>query len=416
MKRLLFAFCLVCLAACKHDYPEFIDLEKYSPTESKRGFTVIRESNLDLSDRSLWGENWNSEVKVKASSTNLILSVSGILSSVLSNSVHQVVGTYLSTDLHGNPITVSGKIVYPTKRAIKNMMVVSHYTIGANSECPSEGFSFESLYAALGYAVVIADYIGFGVTVNEIHPYLQADVCAANVIDMALVARPFLEERGLKPQSDEIILLGYSQGGANTLHVQRLLETYPKYMGQFKIKKNYAGSGPYDIARTYDFSVKKDVTGIPCAIPMIIQGMSIGMEKPLNMSYFFREPLLSNYEDWLNSKKYTVLQISTKIGSNKLSEILTKDATDKSKTETARFYKELINNSIPKTYLPDAPLYMFHSQDDQTVPFINSQLMENQFRDSELYGAAEVEYDFDHYGNHQQGAMKFILKVAKILD
>jgi len=140
--------------------------------------------------------------------------------------------------------------------------------------------------------------------------------------------------------------------------------------------------------------------------------MSIGMTKSLEMNWFFREPLLSHYDEWLNSKKYTVAQISSLIGSKKLSTILTTNARDKSKSETKRFYNELLDNSIPTTYVPQAPLFMFHSEDDQTVPFINSQLLQRQFR----YADTDIEYDFGHYGNHQQGALKFILKVLKKLD
>lgn len=415
MKR-YFAISLLCLLSlngCRHDIPEYFDLDTGKEIES--GFTVLKEGNLDLNDMSLYrpfAEAVEEESSTRATYSNLIGSVSGILSTLMSNTVHQVVGTYESIDINGDPITVSGKIIYPTQGKVKNLLIVSHYTIGSNNECPSESFSFESLYAGQGYAVIIADYIGFGVTVAEIHPYLQAHTTASNVIDMAIVARDFLKNRNIVPDNDSVILVGYSQGGATTMHVQRMMENDLKYTGEFKIKKNYAGSGPYNIAKTYDYSIKRDVTGIPSAVPMIIQGMSIGMAKPLDMNYFFNEPLRSNYDEWLNSKKYTVLQINTLIGSNRLSEILTPNAQDRTKAETARFYQELIQNSIPEDFIPEAPVYMFHSEDDTTVPFVNSQILQKQFRGYDQ----NVEYDFDHYGNHQQGALKFILKVAKLLD
>jgi len=413
MKRyLLFLIAALTLAGCVHDKPDYVDLET-GKVSDRSGFNVYRTSDLDLKDMSLYEKFEEMDGDgTRATYSNLISSVSGILSTALSSKVHQVVGSYVSTDLHGGPITLSGKIIYPKKGSIKNMIVVSHYTIGANFECPSESFSFESIYAAFGYAVVIPDYIGFGLTRDEIHPYLQANTTATNVVDMAIVARNYLEQSGHKPENDSIILVGYSQGGATTMHVQRLMETDSRYDGMFKIKKNYAGSGPYNVAKTYDFSVKQDVTGIPTAVPMIIQGMSIGMTKPLDMSYFFREPLLSHYQEWLNSKEFTIAQINTLIGSNKLSEILTTDAQDRKKPETARFYRELVVNSIPDDWIPEADLYMFHSEDDRTVPFVNSQLIQKQIRNYKT----NVEYDFAHYGNHQQGCLKFILKVAGLLD
>jgi len=416
---------MLLLAGCTHDVPEDIDLSKYQQSTGTKAFTVLSEDDLDAQE-----VEWNcydfGDITegdgTKATYTNLVNFATGFLSSMVTPKVHQVRGSYVSTDINGDPITVSGKIFYPKSGNVRNVIIASHYTIGSNAECPSESYSFEGIYAAFGYAVIVADYIGFGITADVIHPYLQANTCAGNVLDMAVAAIPFLKERGLKIEDESVILLGYSQGGATTLHVQRLLEeTGSPYYGTFKIKKNYCGAGPYDIGLTYDYCVRNDVTSIPCAIPMIVQGMSIGMPKPLDMNYFFQEPLKSNYKDWLNSKKYTVLQISTLIGSNKLTRILTNNARDKSKAETARFYLELKANSIPSTYFPKAPLFMFHSEDDTTVPFVNSQVIQRQIRtrinQSAQLGAydPDIEYDFGHYGNHQAGATKFFLKVLGML-
>ena len=342
---------------------------------------------------------------------------------VIGEKVHQVAVTYKSVDVNGDSIDVSGKVFYPKDGKIRNVILASHYTIGADREAPSQTYSFEGIYAAYGYCVVAADYIGFGVSRDKVHPYLQAETCGRNVIDIARVGMTMIADRGLQLQSDEIILFGYSQGGACTMHVLRMLETYPEYANEFKIKQVYAGAGPYDVARTYDFCVKQDETGIPCAVPMIIQGMSLGMSPKLDMAYFFKEPLLSNYEEWLNSKKYTTNEINQKIGSNYLHDILTENAMDREKEETARFYQELLENSIPENFKPKAPLHMFHSMDDQTVPFVNSQLLQRQFRSLSDAGElttggddpVNVSYDFGHYGSHMRGAVVFIYKTAQKL-
>ena len=422
MKKIVFAIAAVVLfaAGCTHDVPEVVSLIPYQDNLD-RPFTVLSESDIDAENVS-WNTYDFEDDGTKATYTNAVNFATGLLSTCVSRYVHQVVGKYVSRDLDGNPVEVSGKIFYPKSGNIRNVIIASHYTIGSNAECPSESYSFEGIYAAFGYAVIVADYLGFGITSDMIHPYLQANTTAGNVLDMALAAVPFLKDRGLKIEDDEVILLGYSQGGATTLHVQRLLETDTDYKDKFKIKKTYCGAGPYDIGMTYDYCIKKDVTGIHCAVPMIIQGMSIGMTKPLDMDYFFQEPLRSNYKDWLNSKKYTVAQMSALIGSNRLSEILTENGRDKSRTETARFYLELKANSIPSDYFPKAPLFMFHSEDDSTVPFVNSQIIQRQIRTRiaqspefmEEY-SPDVEYDFGHYGNHQAGATKFFSKVLSML-
>ncbi len=352
----------------------------------------------------------------KATSVPLTSMFLRLFETALWRNIHQVSGTYWSTDLEGNPIQISGKLMYPKDGKIKNLIIVSHYTIGAQEESPSESFNPEGLFATMGYAVAIADYIGYGVTADKVHPYLQSRTTAMNVIDMGLAARALLQKRGLKCASDSIILCGYSQGGATTMYVQYLIENELNIL--LPIKKNYAGSGPYDIARTYDYSVKKDITGIPAAIPLIIQGMVLGMDNPIEMSYFFKDKLLNNYDDWLNSKKYTIKQINTLIGTNSLKELLTPNAIDKTKPETLRFYRELQNNRIPEYFLPNAPVYMFHSEEDDTVPFLNSQILQKQFRDLGFLTSSpiNIEYDFGMYGPHTKGAIKFIFKVAGQLE
>ncbi len=413
-------FVLLAATACSTRVPEYVDFSCYRNQSAR--FVPMSEQTSDIRDEAPW-DNVDTTLPVlgddTASGTDVCRTSPLTVTDVARNlvecfyqyKVHQVAGTYPSIDIHGDSITVSGKFFYPEKGAIKNLIIVSHYTIGANHEAPSETFSFEGMYAAMGYGVVVADYIGYGVTVDSVHPYLQADVTAHNVIDMAIAVRPFIAERGLKVESDSVYLLGYSQGGATTLHVQRVMESVPYYQKEFHIKKVYCGAGPYDIAQTYDLLLKQDKTGIPCAVPLIVQGMSLGLDKPLEMSFFFKEPLLTNYKEWINSKKYTVNQMSTLIGVNRLSQIITDSATNRSYRETARFYVELQNNSIPSNFVPQAPLYMFHSQDDETVPFLNSQLMQRQFRDK----ATNVTYDFGHYGTHMRGCVTFLQKVAKDL-
>ncbi len=415
-KTLLFALVIFSLSACIQNTPEYVDFSQYKGQNNR--FIPFRETISDIREEEPWNNiedyaiNNDTSTVVRYTSPRTVTDVArGLLEAMLTYKVHQVAGTYRSVDVHGDSLTVSGKFFYPENGVIKNIMIVSHYTIGANREAPSETFSIEGLYAGMGYGVLMADYIGYGVTVDSVHPYLQAETTAHNVIDMALAVRPFIAERGLKVQSDSVILLGYSQGGAATLHVMRELENSKTYKNLFAIKKVYAGAGPYDIAQTYDYCVKIDKTGIPCAVPLIIQGMSLGMDKPLDMAFFFKEPLLSNYSIWINSKQYTVNQMSQLIGVTRLSDILTANGTDRTKRETARFYAELASNSIPKDFVPKAPLYMFHSEDDETVPFINSQLMQRQFREKN----SAVEYNFGHYGTHMKGALTFLKAVAKDL-
>ena len=286
------------------------------------------------------------------------------------------------------------------------MIIVSHYTIGANYEAPSETFPMEGIWAAKGYIVVVADYIGFGITKERIHPYLHIKSTAQSVVDMALAAKPYLKKIGKEPESEEVILAGYSQGGATTVGVMDMIQD--DYSNEFPIKKVYAGGGPYDLAATYDISMEWDQTGIPCAIPMIVQGINAGENLGLDMSAFFQPKLLENYNEWINSKKYTVKEINTMIGASSLHEIMTEEGRNKHSWETALLYQALLSNSVLR-FTPRAPMYIFHSTQDKTVPFVNALKAEEWFK------GMNVHYDFGEYGKHGMGAVRFIINVYKDL-
>ncbi len=405
----------VTLGACKQppiefaDFDAFVDFDDFMPVK-------VQETDVLMPDGSL-----NPEISImenpaidpdvpegmqRIASTTSAAMASDILGTLNCNKVKQIAGTYTGHDVDGSPLTLSGKVVVPSSGEVKNIIVVSHYTIGAAHEAPSECFPFEGTLAAKGYAVVIADYIGYGVTSHMIHPYLHARSTSRSVVDFVRAVRPYLEHIGKKPKHDELILMGYSQGGATTLAVMRMMEN--DFEGEFKIKKVYAGAGPYDLNATFDISMEQNKTGIPCAIPMIVQGISLGERLNLDMADFFQPALLASYEELINSKKYTVRDINRKINANKLSDIMTSEGRNKNSEQTARLYLALFHNSV-LNFEPKAPLYMFHSKTDDTVPFINSLKAEERFK------KLNVDFDFDDYGNHMQGFLKFLKAVRKDL-
>ena len=405
-KYLILILAALALLSCRHPEVEFVDFDTFHVTSVKSADVFMDDGSLNPEIRFMEEPNIDGDTKLAYSDANSI--VRNILGEVNCNSLYHIAGTYTGHDVDRSPLTLSGKLLIPKKGPIKNLIVVSHYTIGANFEAPSETFPLEGIWAAKGYAVAIADYIGFGVTANRIHPYMHVESTARSVVDMALAVRPYLEHIGRKPESDEVILAGYSQGGATTVAVMDMLENEEDYLGEFSIKKVYAGGGPYDLAATFDISMEWDKTGIPCAIPMIVQGINEGERLGLNMGDFFQPNLLEHYDEWINSKKYTVKEINQLINSDCLHEIMTPEGRNKKSPHTALLYQSLMYNSV-LYFRPMAPMYVFHSRQDQTVPFINAQKLEERFK------GLNIRYDFGDYGQHGMGAIHFMIKVYKDL-
>ncbi len=404
MKRIpLILLGLGLLWACHHPDIEYVDFDTFHVTSTKCADILMPDGSLNPDI--MWLED-DDDPDTKVAKTSGVEIARSLVGNIFSNTLVHIAGTYKGHDVDGSPLTLSGKIILPKTGEIKNMILVSHFTIGSNPECPSEAFPLEGILASKGYAVVIADYIGFGVTKDRIHPYMHVESTARAVVDMGLAVKPYLEHIGRKPLSDKVILFGYSQGGSTTVGVMRMIQQ--ECWDTLPIKKTYAGAGPYDLAATYDVSVEEDLTGIPCAIPMIVQGVSYGENLGLEMKDFFKEHLLEHYDEWINSKDYTVKQINTFIGAKSLRDIMTDEGRDKKNPKTARLYRSLMFNSV-LDFTPKAPMFMFHSREDKTVPFINSVKAETYFK------GQNVTYDFGNYGAHGTGFIRFLFTVNKEL-
>lgn len=394
----IFAIAVLLLSCERADFDSYVDFDTFLPYEIDD--KPVLDQDGELNPEILMPEDLDARSASRVSSSVALK----LMGAITDRSLVHVAGTYTGRDIDGSPLTLSGKIIFPRRGRIKNMIIVSHYTICADYECPSESFPMEAILATKGYALVMADYIGYGVTANRIHPYMHIPSTARSVVDFALAAKPYLEKIGRKPESDDVILVGYSQGGAVTMGVMDMIQD--EYSDELPIRKVYAGGGPYDLAATFDISMEEDMTGIPCAIPMIVQGVNEGNALGLEMKDFFQPDLLENYQEWINSKKYTVGEVCDLMGASALHELMTDEGRDKTSPKTALLYKALMLNSTLK-FLPEAPVMLFHSTKDNTVPF------ENARRAEKAYKTLNVQFDFGDYGSHAMGAVVFI---GRVLD
>ena len=413
----LFSFLLV---SCQTGDNYFVN---FDDVESAPGmFRVIRQQNTDMEEvvanggiKDMEGETLGSQKTNMpstngpkyATSTNMKHIIQSLLDFANANKVVELSGVYESIDVDGNPILLSGKVVVPADGKIKRCILVSHFTIGSNLEAPSNTFPLEGILVKLGYALIIPDYIGYGVTADMVHPYLVMDLTARNVLDMYKAVMPFLKKAGCTPQFDDIYLMGYSQGGATTMAVQHLIEHHNENV---KIRRVFAGGGPYDIKATYDRFVETDVASYPCAVPIMMQGMVVGNKLDLDMSQMMAPYLYENLDEWVNKKRYTTKQLNRLIGSRVTHDLLTPKGMDRTSKEVSELYKAMTNNSILSySWVPKAPVYILHSIDDETVPY------DNAVRAKTKWQGANIQYNFGYYGSHQVTCLRFIYAVQNLL-
>ena len=416
------------MSACQFRDDEYVD---FANIEAAKGlkFRVIGQHETDLSEGLPYNcflpdgtpaneyNDANETNEARAIRRTTGATGAGILQELLKwgnqNKIIEIVGTYPSIDIEGNPITLSGKVMLPKKGVPKRMILVSHYTVCSNAEAPSNCFSLEGVLVNSGYGLIIPDYIGYGVTAKEVHPYLVMDVTAHNVVDMYLAVRPWLEAVDRIPDDPSLDLMGYSQGGATTMAVQYLIETdfsNADSMDHIMLHRVFAGGGPYDVKATYERFVTTDTAGYPVAVPLVLQGMIKGNKLNMQLSDMMKPFLCDNMDAWINSKRFTSAQINQLIGTKVTHELLTDEAMEQKSEKVAELYKAMTLNSITAyDWDPQAPVYMMHSIDDETVPYTNATHARSHWKD------ANITYNFGHYGGHVMTCLRFIYTVQELL-
>ena len=420
MKKILYVCLIGFLTAChlgEWHYVDFANIEA-------GGFQVTRQQTTDLqklandpNQLAVWGLTSDmmrgdtcsgmSPAK-RASSVSMNSVVQHLLDFGKMTTAIELSGVYPSVDIDGKPIMLSGKVILPAKEPIKRFILVSHYTITSNAEAPSNIFSLEGVLVKLGYALIIPDYLGYGVTADKVHPYLVMDVTARNVLDMYFAVVPFLKAAGYEPENSDIYLMGYSQGGATTMAVQHLIEHH--YSDDVRIRRVFAGGGPYDVKTTYDRFVETNHASYPCAVPVMMQGMVVGNKLDLDMSKMMAPYIYENLDEWVNSKRYTTSQINQFIGSQVTSDLLTPVGMDRTSNDVSELYKAMTTNSILSySWKPEAPVFIMHSIDDDVVPFENATRAKNKWQ------GANIQYNLGYFGSHLVGCIRFIYTVQTLL-
>lgn len=365
--------------------------------ESKAFWDAIRSSLED-------GTFYNLVAGYKTANNN---SGSDIFLQTIYASINKIPVKYKSVSPTGDSIMLSGKIFLPKSKEAKNIIIANHYTICSNSEAPSNANSIEGIFASKDYIVLMPDYIGYGISDSLPHPYLHLESAVRSAIDMLNAAIPYLRAKEYT-YNPSLILIGYSQGAAATLALQKTLEE--QYSNQFTIKQVFAGAGPYDLASTYDFYIGQQTMDIPCSMPMLVLGMDYGEGLGLKREDFFQPALLNKCPKLIESKRMTMTEVNAELGNN-INLLFKPIIYHTDSFPTTVLYEAVCRNCIIQ-WTPKSKLFLFHSTEDNMVPFLNSERLKTEFDKQQL---ENIQYDFAPYGNHMRAAVYFFEKVYKQL-
>lgn len=162
--------------------------------------------------------------------------------------IHRI--TY-KTLFEGDSILVSGVVASPMandKKETFPVMSYQHGTLFRKADAPSVNTANEFMcwLASTGLVVIIPDYIGFGASSFNFHPYMHKQYTINAVLDMIRASKEFIKIEKPCEINDKLFLLGYSQGGGATVAALSAIENLPAN-SDLKVTASAAGGGAYDM-------------------------------------------------------------------------------------------------------------------------------------------------------------------------
>jgi len=267
---------------------------------------------------------------------------------------------YRSTNLKGEPVAVSGTVIYPAAPAPKegrDVIAWAHYTTGVSSRCaptllPNLSGTIAGLEDMLnrGYVVVATDYEGLGVP--GVHAYLVGLSEARSVIDSVRAARNLAGAKA----TNRFAVWGHSQGGHAALFSGEIAASYAP---ELKLVAIAAAAPATDLLAL--FKAQKGS----------IAGNSLTAMALLSWSRTYSLPLDSLLEDGVEKRFERVAEsciqsISQMLQTLKLAQPLKKAFLKADPTEQPQWRDLMVENSPKPAGIP-VPVFIAQGTGDVTV-------------------------------------------------
>lgn len=287
--------------------------------------------------------------------------------------------TYTTTAAEGGQVEASGVVAMPSgTTSYDHLLSIQHGTLDMEEAPSIQMFYYEMMPVVRGHVVVMADYLGYGAsqTADRQHPYLHARLTGTACADMIEAAREYLRQKGVSEAADKVELMGYSQGGQAT--VATLLELEQR--GQAgRIRGVYAGGGVYDLESVLQTFLAPDNASVPYAhsgyLPYLIRGMAYGEQLTVSDENLYAPAVI---EGGLN-KMFSTRPLSewhAALGTD-ITQVVHPDffaaPTYNGNADVQAIVAALRTNSLVNSSAkPQSTIYLYHSPQDDFVPYSNA--------------------------------------------
>jgi len=287
------------------------------------------------------------------------------------------------TTLKTTKIQASGLVCVPTQPGNYPIMSFQNGTNTLHNMAPTEAVN-DDLYkiiesiSAMGFIVVVPDYIGFGASSELTHPYLHAESTKQSILDLIRAAKEYCsDDKVTAKTTKDLFIFGYSQGGWATMELQKEIET--NYSTEFNLKASSCGAGPYSIEYLTSAILSQPEYPTPYFMAYLLNSYNAIGEISNPLSDFFNAPYATTIPSLFDGN-HTGGDINSHLTSN-LSVLFTSDFRTKFGTDSkfAGLRTALAANSIT-AWKTTTPTKLFHGTADEVIPYSMSQKMLADFQ------------------------------------
>ena len=323
---------------------------------------------------------------------------------------------YRTEDIDGNSIEASGAVLVPVDAPQPGLLSIQHATIFSNAEAPSvdatqnSATTRKAIFASAGNIVFLPDYLGYGVTSNQPHPYQHKETLASASFDMIMAGMEFLEANEIEWSGSTIDLIGYSEGAYATLALAEKMETGPSPLQPGLVSM---GAPIFDLSSTMDYvinNVDQTAECVACYAYFLQSYHNIyNFSRPL--SDYFNSP----YDERIMDGLFDGSQSSAQVASQ-LPETMTELFTDSFIERYLNGEEDELESAVAENdllYVPDAEVLLVHGDADGVAPIFNSDEFEERSMQS---NKTNLTYIRPEGVNHTEGIFPWGLETLARLD
>jgi len=317
--------------------------------------------------------------------------------------------TYPSTGFDGEEIRLSARLYLPAEAfngvPMKGVILGHHHMILKGDYAPTNNCVIEGLPAWFGYAVIVPDNIGLGVTEDLPQLYSNSNYLAKGAVGSIPAGIALIADQGLECDFDSIYNIGYSFGASTAVSSLRYVVLHPEC--EMSFKQTFAGAGLYDSALTLrEFATGNYPDGEIFVLPFLASILCENAES-LKAEDVFQEPLLSQYEELLLSKKYSIPDLADMFKDYSLRDLVTEGVLDRtSYTGRSIDHMGVLRRVYGGWTIPeDTEFYLFGVEDDNYVPHRNYTSAKYFFENTSP--SENQHYESANTGGHLRGFISF---------